>query len=1149
MALNLSTLTSATTSGDILAEIANHPQADFLDQVPVLRNIARGPNKGSDAKQTTALKQPKALPVVDGKGYLYLSGVSGNYASVPDPTGVTGDLELIANIDPNLAPIGWDTLISKYVSGSPHYMLGLSVSQIGFWREGSFTSAAILASELKPWVKVTHRVSDNRVQFFLSDDGVSWTQHGADQTSGAGTPTTSAKTVEIGAWGGGGSYVRKGQIYRALIKDGIDGTPVLNIDFTAKSIPHGAKKFQCATGQTVTINQAGNDPVTIIKRSVLRFNGSTSGLSGLFNQTITGGHFFAAFSVLGGGGANLGRIFGGNSTGAFDYQSGGFALRRDSLTDSIQVRYNGVSEVTHSNVFDGARGDFLLESPLKAGDQNSKINNADADDGASSLSGALSSEEFDIGQFAGGASNAAFDLEYLALFPALSPAEAARVVTYINNRNNVFDLIDGFGHYFYDGAKSFAGAISSGSSSWNGRIVGSDNGDVDKYATQATASNQPVSDGYKVTFADNTDFLTIPSTTQSGWQICGTSLGTFAYRVNGTVTELNLLGNLGNASYRQAGDLYGIILLPETATGADIESARQVLINRGAADATTASSLYQYWRLRDDIVEFKSVNTSGVNSMEYVWRGCTSLTSFPALDTSSVISFSNAWHTCTPLTSFPFIDTSSGNNFTQAWQGCATLTSFPALDMSSGANFSSAWQGCTALTSFPAGAQLGTAANNVNFQSAWQSSGLTALPAGLDLSKGNSLFNAFLNCTSLTTVGSGVLLGTASSNVQFTQAFYGCAALTSLPAGLDLGKGYDFQSAFQGCTSLVNFPAGAFNALLAVTSNCFVSTWDGCTALSATSVFNILSSIDTSGRSAPAVGPDITIDYNVATGALSAATNTAIDSLSGKGWQVVINGALVIPNILDLSPAVAYSLRSFDSAADPNVVNVRRSDSATADFKASEVSDGTLTTWVGSGNDGHITTWYDQSSPARNAIQIFASEQPKIVESGVLVTEGGLAAVKFHTETSYLFINHATLSGQASLDSYYVTNATGNQYLYPSLLSYGNAYGMTAELSGTQSNSSHYGSPTYYANGTEITGTTRGDVFAATSGGQKLVAHIGADTTLSQWGSASMNFGNYINNGTFGYTGKLQEMIFFNSDQSANRTGIEKNINDTYTIY
>ena len=35
---------------------------------------------------------------------------------------------------------------------------------------------------------------------------------------------------------------------------------------------------------------------------------------------------------------------------------------------------------------------------------------------------------------------------------------------------------------------------------------------------------------------------------------------------------------------------------------------------------------------------------------------------------------------------------------------------------------------------------------------------------------------------------------------------------------------------------------------------------------------------------------------------------------------------------------------------------------------------------------------------------------------------------------------------------------------------------------------------------------------------------------------------NYLND-------KVQELIFFNTDQSANRTGIEKNINDIYTIY
>ena len=386
-----------------------------------------------------------------------------------------------------------------------------------------------------------------------------------------------------------------------------------------------------------------------------------------------------------------------------------------------------------------------------------------------------------------------------------------------------------------------------------------------------------------------------------------------------------------------------------------------------------------------------------------------------------------------------------------------------------------------------------------------------------------------------------------------------------------------------------------------------------------------------------------------------------------------------------LAPAAAYSLRSFDADLDPNVVNVRRSsDNATSNFKASEVSDGTLTSWVnnvvtisptlnnggfedgatgwtlgsattidstvahsgsksaklnvvgggytflqksptpldvgqevtvgfwaktndvsknlnvtlgvtnhaisftttdweykeitrviytngnllisrsGTGTytihidditvtnltaDGHVTTWYDQSSNTRNSTQMFASEQPKIVESGTLVSEGGLAGINFHTETSYLFLNHAAMNNQATLDSYYVTKATGGAYIYPAVLSGGSAYGMVAYIGSAGSISSNYGSPTYYANGTQITGTTRGDIYTATSGTQKLVVHQGANTTASQWGTSNMNFGNYSNNETYGYTGKLQEMIFFNTDQSANRTGIEKNINDTYTIY
>ena len=99
MALNLSTLTSPATSGDVLAEALT--TADFLEGVPVLRNLARGSQKGGDAKQDVALNQPKALPLIDGKGYCYLPVTTGNAPAVTFPTiGASDDFvfEMVAYV-------------------------------------------------------------------------------------------------------------------------------------------------------------------------------------------------------------------------------------------------------------------------------------------------------------------------------------------------------------------------------------------------------------------------------------------------------------------------------------------------------------------------------------------------------------------------------------------------------------------------------------------------------------------------------------------------------------------------------------------------------------------------------------------------------------------------------------------------------------------------------------------------------------------------------------------------------------------------------------------------------------------------------------------------------------------------------------------
>src|SRR5210317_308794 len=135
MALNLSTLTSPATSGEVLAEVLT--TADFLEPVPVLRNLARGSNKGGDAEQAVALNQPKALPLIDGEGYLYVSGNTGNSATVPhEPSlNLTNELEVVARVKyRSYSGADAQSIVSKWSTGDFNFRFSASGFLRGFFK-------------------------------------------------------------------------------------------------------------------------------------------------------------------------------------------------------------------------------------------------------------------------------------------------------------------------------------------------------------------------------------------------------------------------------------------------------------------------------------------------------------------------------------------------------------------------------------------------------------------------------------------------------------------------------------------------------------------------------------------------------------------------------------------------------------------------------------------------------------------------------------------------------------------------------------------------------------------------------------------------------------------------------------------------------
>ena len=264
----------------------------------------------------------------------------------------------------------------------------------------------------------------------------------------------------------------------------------------------------------------------------------------------------------------------------------------------------------------------------------------------------------------------------------------------------------------------------------------------------------------------------------------------------------------------------------------------------------------------------------------------------------------------------------------------------------------------------------------------------------------------------------------------------------------------------------------------------------------------------------------------------------------------------------------SYSLRQLSSTI-TNVVRVRRAtDNTEQDFTATQITDGTLATFCGSG-DGFVAKWYDQSG-SNDVLNFTALQQPKIFAEigpgfgGVLLQNGkpcmefdgvddSLQALIFPQSSGayYLFAVNTFVSGPGpgepqvymyGLKADVPAPFTGNSSIRWNGL--GAEFRGSSDLSfivqqGVQS--------LYYARQQAGPGPFSGSTIKVNQTQNPLIGFT--DNGISQ-ARNTIVLGNNPNN----YAGqnsniKLQEFILYLADPGPAETPIQVDINTYYSVY
>lgn len=262
-----------------------------------------------------------------------------------------------------------------------------------------------------------------------------------------------------------------------------------------------------------------------------------------------------------------------------------------------------------------------------------------------------------------------------------------------------------------------------------------------------------------------------------------------------------------------------------------------------------------------------------------------------------------------------------------------------------------------------------------------------------------------------------------------------------------------------------------------------------------------------------------------------------------------------------------FSLRKLKSSYTGNAVQVRRSsDNTTQDigFVNNQLDVTSLNTFC-SGTNGFVSIWYNQSDASNNLVQATSTNQPKIYDSvnGVEL-QNGKPALSFNNG-EHMTVNNNSFASLSTLKNIVVVNKPTSDAL---MMLIGKGYFSTGEWTfytlNAYSNGLKYrfglDASLYYDNINPPTILNVYSLYFASfvnglngfnsyNNGQ---LYLQDDISTNLNGNTSYNLVLGMSSrypGQYYFTGTMQEVLLFSSDQTANKTTIENNINTNYTIY